>query len=124
LIYSGILNLLFFFVNPLNEYGPLGRLIIMGLDIMIRLSVSMGNVFLIVYSVELFPTSVRHFVIGFLGFCTKFAFMLTPKFKIFWDNRDIHPNFVIGALILGGYFLVGKLRETKGHIFKDHLEED
>lgn len=58
----------------------------------------------------MFPTCVRHFAIGLLGFATKFIFMIAPKYIKFWDVRQIHPNFVIGILLIGGFFLVNKLR--------------
>ena len=36
-----------------------------------------GNTFLAIYSIELFPTSIRHFALGMLGFITKLMYMLS-----------------------------------------------
>ena len=123
-IYGGVIHLLFYFVSPLKiqDNGFL-RVLIMLLDMLTRISMSMGNVFFVVYSVEVFPTCVRHFAIGLLGFATKFVYMAAPKYYNFWKFRGIHPNFVIGLLLIGATFTVHKLRETKGH-FKDNLDED
>lgn len=95
----------------------------MFLDMLTRITMSMGNVFFIVYSVEVFPTCVRHFAIGLLGFATKFIYMAAPRYVQFWEVREIHPNFVVGILLVVGFFFVNKLRETKGH-FNDNLDED
>lgn len=61
---------------------------------------------------------------GLLGFATKFMYMLAPRFTEFWTRRDIHPDFVVGVLLLGGLLGLGKMRETRGHPLKDNLEED
>lgn len=76
---------------------------------------SVGNTFLAIYAIELFPTSIRHYALGMLGFFTKLAYMLSYPFDIFWSERMIHPNFILGILFFGGYFLTPKLRETKEH---------
>ena len=73
---------------------------------------SFGNTFLAIYSIELFPTSIRHFSLGMLGFITKLMYMLSFVFDDFFTQRYISPNFVIGMLMLGALFLVPKLRET------------
>lgn len=57
------------------------------LDMLTRISMSMGNVFFVVYSVEVFPTCVRHFAIGLLGFATKFVFMISQRYVNFWEYR-------------------------------------
>lgn len=74
---------------------------------------SVGNTFLAIYAIELFPTSIRHYALGMLGFITKLAYMLSYPFDKFWTERQIHPNFILGILFFGGYFLTPKLRETK-----------
>jgi hypothetical protein len=124
LIYSGILHLLFYFVRPIHTYGSFGHFIIMSGDILIRVSMSMGNVFMMIVTIETFPTAVRHFAMGLLGFATKFMYLVANRFVEFWKWRDIHPDFVIGVLLLGGLVFLGKMRETKGHPLKDNLEED
>ena len=43
----------------------------------IRISMAYGNTFLAIYSIELFPTSIRHFALGMLGFITKLMYMLS-----------------------------------------------
>jgi len=124
LIYSGVVHVLFYFVRPIYEYGSFGRLVIMSAEILIRVSMSMGNVFMLIYSIETFPTAVRHFALGLLGFATKSMYVVSIRFINFWAWRDIHPSFIIGLLLLGGLTLVGKLRETKAHPIRDYLEED
>ncbi len=59
-----------------------------------------------------------------LGFITKFMYMLSFPFQHFWEERWIHPNFILGLLFAASYFLTAKLRETKEHSFKDNLSED
>ena len=53
----------------------------MTFDIGIRVTVSVGNTFLAIYALELFPTSIRHFALGMLGFITKFMYMLSFTFN-------------------------------------------
>lgn len=122
LIYSGIVHVLFYFVRPIHEYGGFGRLVIMSADILIRISMSMGNVFMLIFAIETFPTAIRHFALGLLGFATKSMYVVSIRFISFWGERDIHPDFIIGILLLGGLATIGKLRETKGHAMRDYLE--
>lgn len=124
LIYSGLIHLMFYFVRPIHEYGGFGRLVIMSADILIRVSMSMGNVFMLIYSLETFPTVVRHFALGLLGFVTKSMYVVSIRFINFWAWRDLHPDFIIGVLLLGGLATIGKLRETKTYAMRDYLEED
>jgi hypothetical protein len=84
LIYSGIVHVLFYFVRPIYDYNTFGRLIIMSADILIRVSMSMGNVFMLVYTIETFPTAVRHFALGLLGFATKCMYVVSIRFIDFW----------------------------------------
>ena len=51
-------------------------------------------------------------------------YMLSAYFNIFWTNREIHPNFILGTLFLASYFMSTKLRETHRRNFKDNLSED
>jgi len=83
-----------------------------------------GNTFLAIYSIELFPTSIRHFALGMLGFITKLTYMLSFVFDSFFVSRYIHPNFILGLLFLATYPLTIKLRETQEYGFKDNLSED
>ena len=85
---------------------------------------SYGNTFIAIYSIELFPTSIRHFALGMLGFITKLMYMLSFIFDEFFTERYIHSNFVIGMLMVGAYFLIPKLRETEDIGIKDNLSED
>ncbi len=94
------------------------------LEIGIRILMSYGNTFLAIYSIELFPTSIRHFALGMLGFITKLMYMLSFIFDEFFIERYIHPNFVIGILMVGSLFLIPKLRETEDIGIKDNLSED
>jgi hypothetical protein len=80
------------------------------LGILIRILMSYGNTFLAIYSIELFPTAIRHFALGMLGFITKLMYMLSFIFDKFFSERYIHPNFVLGILMVGSYFLISKLR--------------
>lgn len=50
---------------------------VMILEIGVRILMSYGNTFLAIYSIELFPTSIRHFALGMLGFITKLMYMLS-----------------------------------------------
>lgn len=59
-----------------------------------------------------------------LGFITKLMYMLSFTFSDFWSYRGIHPNFVLGALMVGMYFTTDKLRETQYSGMKENLSED
>lgn len=83
-----------------------------------------GNTFIAIYSIELFPTSIRHFALGMLGFITKLMYMFSFIFDNFFSERYIHPNFVLGLLMIGAYCLIPKLRETEDIGIKDNLSED
>lgn len=124
LIFSGCFHICYFFIGPLSDYHGFARFIVMIFDIAIRVLMSVGNTFLAIYAIELFPTSIRHYTLGMMGFITKFAYALSFPFANFWALRAIHPNFILGVMFLAGYFLTPKLRETKEHEFKDNLSED
>lgn len=110
LVVSAVVHLCFYFIQPRDDYTGFSKVIILILGILIRLLMSYGNTFLVIYSIELFPTSIRHFALGMLGFITKLMYMLSFIFDSFFSSRYIHPNFVLGALMVGAYFLIPKLR--------------
>ena len=112
LIVSAFFHLCFYFIQPQHNYTGFSKGIIITLWIIIRLLMSYGNTFIVIYSIELFPTSIRHFALGMLGFITKLMYMLSFIFDKFFSERYIHPNFVLGLLMVGAYFLIPKLRET------------
>lgn len=72
----------------------------------------------------MFPTAIRHFALGMLGFITKLMYMLSFIFDDFFSVRYIHPNFIMGVLFVGCYFMIPKLRETEEIGIKDNLSED
>lgn len=51
-------------------------------------------------------------------------YMISFVFDEFFSARYIHPNFIIGILFVGCYFLLPKLRETEELGIKDNLSED
>jgi OCT family organic cation transporter-like MFS transporter 4/5 len=125
LIASAVVHLCFYFVHPMEHlYTGGAKIGVMLLEIGIRILMSYGNTFLAIYSIELFPTSIRHFALGMLGFITKLMYMLSFIFDEFFIERYIHPNFVIGILMVGSLFLIPKLRETEDIGIKDNLSED
>lgn len=124
LMIAGVIHLCYFFIGPLNSYHGFSKVIVMTFDIGVRLTVSIGNTFLAIYALELFPTSIRHFSLGMLGFITKLMYMLSTYFGDFWTYRHIHPNFILGCLFIGAFFTCNKLRETQWNNFKDNLSED
>jgi OCT family organic cation transporter-like MFS transporter 4/5 len=124
IILSAAVHLCFYFVQPRDDYSGFPKAVILILDILIRILMSYGNTFLAIYSVELFPTTIRHFALGILGFITKLMYMLSFIFDSFFTARYIHPNFIIGVLFVGCYFLIPKLRETEDIGIKDNLSED
>lgn len=124
IIVAGITHILFYFVPPHDKHLGLSKTIILLLDIFVRIIMSFGNTFLAIYSIELFPTSIRHFALGMLGFITKLMYMLSFTFDSFFTERYINPNFIIGLLFLGVLPLTSKLRETQEYGFKDNLSED
>ena len=121
---AAVVHLCFYFIQPRDEYFGFSKAIVLILDIFIRILMSFGNTFLAIYSIELFPTSIRHFALGILGFITKLMYMVSFIFDSFFSERFIHPNFIIGLLLAGSYFFTVKLRETKETGFKDNLSED
>jgi len=112
IVISAAVHLCFYFVQPKVKYLGLTNGVILVLGIVIRILMAYGNTFLAIYSIELFPTSIRHFALGMLGFITKLMYMLSFIFDEFFTERYIHPNFIIGIMFVGCYFLIPKLRET------------
>lgn len=82
---SAFIHICFFFVSPQYHYTGLAQAVILILGILIRLLMSFGNTFLAIYSIELFPTSIRHFALGMLGFITKLMYMLSFVFDDFFS---------------------------------------
>jgi OCT family organic cation transporter-like MFS transporter 4/5 len=124
LVAAGAIHICYYFIGPLNSYHGFSKVLVMAFDISVRITVSIGNTFLAIYVLELFPTSIRHFALGILGFITKLMYMLSTYFFDFWSYRHIHPNFVLGFLFIGSYFMCSKLRETHWNDIKDNLSED
>lgn len=124
LVVSAVIHLLYYFVQPHTEYAGFSKGLILVLGICIRILMSYGNTFLAIYSIELFPTSIRHFALGMLGFITKLMYMMSFFFDKFFLDRYIHPNFILGLMMVGAYFTIAKLRETEDAGIKDNLEED
>lgn len=85
LIIAGVIHIFYFFIGPLNSYHGFAKLLVITLDICVRLVVSIGNTFLAIYAIELFPTSIRHFSLGMLGFITKLMYFLSTYFNDFWS---------------------------------------
>ena len=110
LIAAAIVHLLYYFVQPHDEYKGFSKAVVLILDIVVRILMSFGNTFLAIYSIELFPTSIRHFALGILGFITKLTYMLSFIFSSFFSERFINPNFIIGIFFVCSYFLTVKLR--------------
>jgi hypothetical protein len=110
IIISSIVHLLYYFIQPHDNYTGISKTIVLILDIVIRILMSYGNTFLAIYSIELFPTSIRHFALGMLGFFTKLTYMLSFVFSSFFTERYINPNFVLGLLFAASFYLTPKLR--------------
>lgn len=123
-LFSVAAHLCFYFVQPHDHHKGFSKAVILLLEILIRILMAFGNTFLAIYSIELFPTSIRHFALGMLGFITKLTYMLSFVFDSFFVSRYIHPNFILGLLFLATYPLTIKLRETQEYGFKDNLSED
>ena len=100
IIVSIVAHLCYYFIQPHDQYQGFAKVAIILLDILIRILMSFGNTFLAIYSIELFPTSIRHFALGMLGFITKLMYMLSFIFDSFFIERYINPNFIIGILFL------------------------
>jgi OCT family organic cation transporter-like MFS transporter 4/5 len=124
IIVSAAAHLCYYFVQPHDHHKGYAKAAILLLDIFIRIIMSFGNTFLAIYSIELFPTSIRHFALGMLGFITKLMYMLSFVFDRFFISRYINPNFIIGILFVIVYPWTKKLRETQEEGFKDNLSED
>ena len=77
LVLSAVVHLCFYLVQPGVNYTGLSQVVILTLEIIIRVLMSYGNTFIAIYSIELFPTSIRHFALGMLGFITKLMYMLS-----------------------------------------------
>jgi len=77
LMAAAFFHLLYYFVIPHNKYTGFPKAVVIVLDICIRMVMSFGNTFLAIYSIELFPTSIRHFALGMLGFITKLMYMVS-----------------------------------------------
>lgn len=110
LVTAAVVHLIYYLVQPKDSYEGFLKVFVMILDILVRVLMSVGNTFLAIYTIELFPTSIRHFALGILGFITKLMYFLSFPFDAFWKSRYIHTNFILGILFVGSYFLTVKLR--------------
>lgn len=124
LLFAALAHLCFYFVQPHQGHTGISKVAILLLEILVRVLMAFGNTFLAIYTIELFPTSIRHFALGMLGFITKLTYMLSFVFDSFFASRYIHPNFILGVLFLATLPLTAKLRETQEYGFKDNLSED
>lgn len=124
LVFAAAAHLCFYLVPPHDQHQGVGKAVILLLEILIRILMAFGNTFLAIYSIELFPTSIRHFALGMLGFITKLMYMLSFVFDSFFIERYIHPNFILGVLFIAVLPFTVKLRETQEYGFKDNLSED
>jgi len=84
LVVAAIVHLCYYFVQPHDSYTGFSKAMVLLLDIFVRMLMSFGNTFLAIYSIELFPTSIRHFALGILGFITKLMYMLSFIFSNFF----------------------------------------
>jgi OCT family organic cation transporter-like MFS transporter 4/5 len=85
IILSAIIHVLFYFFDPNYAYAGFGKLVVVTLNISVRILMAVGNTFLAIYVIELFPTSIRHYCLGMLGFITKLMYMLSFPFQNFWS---------------------------------------
>jgi hypothetical protein len=85
IVFSAIIHILFYFLDPHYAYTGFGKFIVVTLNISVRILMAVGNTFLAIYVIELFPTSIRHYCLGMLGFITKFMYMLSFPFQTFWE---------------------------------------
>lgn len=107
---AAIFHLSYYFIQPHDHHSSFAVVLIFLLDIAVRILMSIGNTFIAIYSIEVFPTTIRHFALGGLGFITKLMYMLSFIFDSFFTSRYINPNFIIGILFLGTIPLIAKLR--------------
>ena len=85
MIISAIVHLCFYFIVPLEKHEGFESVAVLLLGIIIRILMAYGNTFIAIYSIELFPTSIRHFALGMLGFITKLMYMLSFIFDQFFS---------------------------------------
>jgi OCT family organic cation transporter-like MFS transporter 4/5 len=85
LMIAGGIHICYYFIGPLSSYHSFSKVVVMTFDIAVRLTISIGNTFIAIYALELFPTSIRHFAMGMLGFITKLMYMLSTYFNNFWS---------------------------------------
>lgn len=110
LMLSAAVHLCFYLVPPHDQHAGVAKAAVLLLEIVIRILMAFGNTFLAIYSIELFPTSIRHFALGMLGFITKLMYMLSFIFDSFFTSRYIHPNFILGVLFVAALPFTVKLR--------------
>jgi hypothetical protein len=81
IVLAAIGHILFYFIDPNYHYSGFAKFLVVTLNIFIRILMAVGNTFLAIYAIELFPTSIRHYALGMLGFITKLMYMLSFPFQ-------------------------------------------
>lgn len=81
IVLSAVVHILFYFIDPTYDYIGFGKFMVIILNVTVRILMAVGNTFLAIYVIELFPTSIRHYCLGMLGFITKFMYMLSFPFQ-------------------------------------------
>jgi len=80
--------------------------------LLIRILAGFTKCFFVIYIIEYYPTSVRHYAFGFMmGWSYLIIFLLLLINKILIDVK-LNPFAILGVLYIFGIFMLPKLKET------------
>lgn len=77
-----------------------------------------------IYTVEVFPTSVRSLVFGVLGLVSVIGGAAAPIIIVLGEVAKIHGLFFVGLLLVSASFASCLLPETLGKSMEDYVDEE
>ena len=77
-----------------------------------------------IYTVEVFPTSVRSLVFGVLGLVSVIGGAAAPVVIVLGEVAKIHGLFFVGLLLVSASFASCLLPETLGKTMEDYVDEE
>ena len=114
----------FFGHNPSLISNPIYRMISICLIISSKIILFIANFTFVVYTIEVFPTCIRHFAIGFFFSLFSFVSIFSLPYIDIYDNISFKNPFIfLGILFFLGAFFMKKLRETYNFGIRDNIIE-